>query len=192
MADSSNSTLAPNANPNEFDPVEWLARFKAVSGWWLIGADDKLTVGWHLMDSPSDQAMQAREIYREIEKDPARRAAVQESILAGHPLHPVHPQVRAILEPLERGQLTAADAWEALVVRLREVEDPAVEATDETIELAGDLATALMAMPAPNAAALCWKLDYLLAVGLGDSTGSYSADFVRQTVDDYRRMLGGE
>ena len=47
----------------------------------------------------------------------------------------------------------------------------------------------LMDMPAPDRAALRWKLDIVLEPG-EEFTPSYSANYVAQTIADYRRLLG--
>lgn len=47
---------------------------------------------------------------------------------------------------------------------------------------------AMMQTPAPNHAALLVKLEKLLAISNG-STDSWSADYVRQTIGDMRRLL---
>lgn len=54
----------------------------------------------------------------------------------------------------------------------------------------GDRETALMKMPAPNGAALRWKLDRALHVDFGEATSAWSEEYVRQTIADYRRLLG--
>lgn len=76
--------------------------------------------------------------------------------------------------------------WERLISRFEAVE--AGETTDAMIDLAGDLIGQIMAMPAPHAAAVRWKLDYVLAEKGGPS--AYTPDFVEQLVADYRRFLG--
>lgn len=51
----------------------------------------------------------------------------------------------------------------------------------------------LIAMPAASADGLRWKLDYIFADN-GDGDGfmsSWSVKFIAQTVNDYRRLLGG-
>ena len=63
-------------------------------------------------------------------------------------------------------------------------------APDEMADVSADLAAALMETPAPHAAALRWKLDYVLAPSHGDTTECYTKDYVAQTVADYRRLLG--
>ena len=49
---------------------------------------------------------------------------------------------------------------------------------------------ALMAMPAPDGAALRWKLDKVLECDSDDSTPCWTRKYVAQTVGDYQRLLG--
>lgn len=85
----------------------------------------------------------------------------------------------------------AVRRWNALQARLEAVEAiPAAEVTDTTIARAGRLAEQLMAMPAPNAAAVRWKLDYLLASDGKETTPAWASSFTAQAVADYRRVLG--
>lgn len=56
----------------------------------------------------------------------------------------------------------------------------------EEVSLAEDR---LMAMPAPDRAALRWKLDLVFA-DCGGATGSWSMFYLQQTFADYRRLLG--
>lgn len=52
---------------------------------------------------------------------------------------------------------------------------------------------ALMEMPAPNLAALRWKLDYAFAeCREGRSMDCWHADFMAQTIADYQRLLVGK
>jgi nitrogenase subunit NifH len=78
-------------------------------------------------------------------------------------------------------------AWHALLDRYRAVEARACD--DADCDLAGDLVVQLLAMPAPDSAALQWKLDWFL-VDQGGTTASYATGYVAQTVADYRRILG--
>jgi len=221
MADSSNSTSAPSANPDPFDPANWLALFRTGDGWWVIGADDSLSLGWHLHGQVNDTA---REIFREIEQDPAKRAAVRELILTGQgPAQgleaedAVHPQVGAILDPWERGQLTTSEAWDAAMTRYiaADAEYHAFKRDHYQVHLdrwkadhsyvtpehlndaletlgnaAGETEKTLMDMPAPDRAALRWKLDKVLEVEPGSFTEGWAEHCVSQTIADYRRLLG--
>lgn len=91
------------------------------------------------------------------------------------------------------GTATASrTAWDALVRRHEEIEAVSLDdTTDELIDEAGEIIGQIMGMPAPDAAAACWKLDYLLAADKG-STASYDAAYVEQAKADYRRFLTGE
>lgn len=82
--------------------------------------------------------------------------------------------------------------WNALVAAFETVEAmPNDSITDASIDKAGELIGQIMAMPAPNAVAARWKLDWVLATDNG-STAAYEASYVAQTIADYRRYLGGE
>lgn len=60
-------------------------------------------------------------------------------------------------------------------------------AADALRDHSGDLQDALMAIPAPDGAALQWKLDKVMA---SYSEGSIWSDwYVSQTIADYRRLL---
>lgn len=63
------------------------------------------------------------------------------------------------------------------------------EEHDRLLEIESDAQGALMATPAPDRAALRYKLDYVLDAR-GGSNDSFSADFLVQTIADYRRLLG--
>ncbi|RVU04121.1 hypothetical protein EOE18_13200 [Novosphingobium umbonatum] len=47
----------------------------------------------------------------------------------------------------------------------------------------------LMGMPAPDNAALLWKLDQLLGSVSNSGCENWGAEFLAQTVADYRRLL---
>ena len=48
----------------------------------------------------------------------------------------------------------------------------------------------LIGMPAPNRAAVRWKLDYLLGTDHDGYNSAWSESYIRQTIADYRRLLG--
>lgn len=50
----------------------------------------------------------------------------------------------------------------------------------------------MMHVPAPDHAALRWKLEKLLEVEADNSTAPWAAFYVTQTLADMRRLLGGE
>lgn len=80
-----------------------------------------------------------------------------------------------------------ADRFRSLVCRFEAIE-AGKECTEATINEAGDLIGKIMAMPAPDAPAARWKLDYILDTSRG-SNDSYSADYLEQMIADYRRFL---
>lgn len=83
MADIRHSTSAPGANPPDtFDPATWLDRFRDVGGWWLIRADGKPSMGWMLEGFNERQNDDARALWREVERDHHRRAAIHGHLLA--------------------------------------------------------------------------------------------------------------
>ena len=67
--------------------------------------------------------------------------------------------------------------------------DKADQRWEELGERVSDAEAALMNLPAPDLAALRWKLDQALRID-GDSTPCWSAEYVRQTVADFRRLCG--
>lgn len=81
-----------------------------------------------------------------------------------------------------------AERFHSLVARLEAVE-ASEECSEASINEAGDLTRRIMAMPAPDAAAVRWKLDYILDT-TGGSNAPYAADFLEQLFADYRRFLG--
>lgn len=63
---------------------------------------------------------------------------------------------------------------------------------DDVGDHISDLDTRLLNAPAPDRAALLWKLEQLLEVDKPDGfTSGWSAKHVAQTVADARRILGG-
>lgn len=63
---------------------------------------------------------------------------------------------------------------------------------DQLCDIYCEAEARLMAMPAPNAAALRWKLENLLEADTGGSTAPWSYHYVEQTHRDIARLLGGE
>ena len=82
MADSSNSTSAPCAIPPDFYPAAWLDQFEQVGGWWVIGADGKISAGWMLENFTDEQSMAARRQLADLNQRPDKCAAVGAEILA--------------------------------------------------------------------------------------------------------------
>lgn len=97
-------------------------------------------------------------------------------------------RVKAIAEDARRLASPKA-AWDALIARLAEVEAQE-SVVDDDIDEAGDLIEKIMAMPAPNADAVRWKLDYVLDTKDGSFSDSYAPSYLEQTIADYRRFLG--
>lgn len=97
-------------------------------------------------------------------------------------------RVKAIAEDARRLASPRA-TWDALIARLAEVEAQEPVADDD-IDEAGDLIEKIMAMPAPNADAVRWKLDYVLDTRDGSFSDSYAPSYLEQTIADYRRFLG--
>ena len=87
-------------------------------------------------------------------------------------------------------------AWDTAMVRWRTAEEEYYRYLDE-IETPADVLSeektsflAMMDAPAPDRAALRWKLEYLLAADCMDNTRTWSAREVRGTLADIARLLG--
>ena len=83
--------------------------------------------------------------------------------------------------------------WDAY--RAMPYSDSEADIASEMSTMSGDALaaaeSALMELPAPNLAALRWKLDHILEPDSGsDETPGWSMGYVRQTIADYRRLLG--
>jgi len=97
---------------------------------------------------------------------------------------------------IEQGASVAGADRVALMARhpLRDDWDRVNDHLEALAEAIADAEGVMMAMPAPSGAALRWKLDKLICDGRDDgpreSTPCWSADYVRQTVADFRRILG--
>ena len=57
-----------------FDPADWLERYTAAGGWYML-ASDGLHFGWPVPAVWA--AMATREVYREIEDQPERLDAIK-------------------------------------------------------------------------------------------------------------------
>ena len=66
------STNARPVTAAPFDAAAWLTAFRAADGYWIIN-DGLSHFGWYL----EGQEEQARELWREVEHSPERRAAVR-------------------------------------------------------------------------------------------------------------------
>jgi hypothetical protein len=82
MAETSNSIPAPCANPSEFNPADWLSRFKAVGGWWVLTSGDKVALGWLLDGYTTAQNVAASLIFNELVDSPDQGCAVKEHLRA--------------------------------------------------------------------------------------------------------------
>ena len=93
MADLSNSTPAPCANPvpgdNLFDAAAWLSQFAAAGGWWIVSADDRVHIGWQTKARQPGDIDRAGALWREIEADPAKGREVWDTLLPDGPWRPV-------------------------------------------------------------------------------------------------------
>lgn len=70
--------------------------------------------------------------------------------------------------------------------------DKVVDEFQGRIDVMCERADALMGFPAPNLQALCWKLEKVLEPeDSHDSTPCWNKSYVRQTVEDFRRLLVG-
>lgn len=59
---------------------------------------------------------------------------------------------------------------------------------DSVAEAAFKAAEHLLSLPAPNASALAWKLDYLFAAHADDNIPGYAHSYIKQTLDDAVRL----
>ncbi|HEX8382874.1 MAG TPA: hypothetical protein VF592_05800 [Sphingomonas sp.] len=90
--------------------------------------------------------------------------------------------------------LAAAEQRDAEDQRLRERfrYDEYAERSEELGEVSSDLMWELMALPAPDTAALAWKLERLLDDGGSGTTPAWDASFALPTIADMRRLLTQE
>jgi len=75
MADFSNSIPAPSANPT-FDPIDWLARFEAAGGGWLINSNSEMAFTLPKLAT-------AKAVLNEVDHSPEKREAVKQCVLTG-------------------------------------------------------------------------------------------------------------
>lgn len=183
---------------SQFDPADWLERFRAIGGVCLTDGTGAPAVSWQMLGRTPDDIALAQSIYREIDGDDDRGKALVELLCAERRASSskdnlaaeLPPLADAVLDAYNSGQLRGSEAWQALLTRYNEIEATPSggmpeDEYDRLVSLGGDLGVALMSMPAPNSAALIWKLDNVVANG-----NWYAADDLRQTIADYRRMLG--
>lgn len=103
------------------------------------------------------------------------------------------PKVPGVVEHFEwqRDLAQAADERDAAIQRLRASfnMDDADEKAEQLGEAVAEAQRVLMATPAPDLAALRWKLDYALADDSTESTPAWSMDFIAQMLADIARLL---
>ena len=88
MADSSDSITAPGANPcDNFDPAAWLSRFRDAGGWRVVGADDRILIGWQTKGRHPAENDHAGALWREIKADPTKGREVWDTLLSATPWH---------------------------------------------------------------------------------------------------------
>lgn len=88
---------------------------------------------------------------------------------------------------------TSRARWDAAMAQMIAANSAYEASEDEPNGLCDAWADAerrLMDMPAPDRAALRWKLDHIFGDNDGEWQAQYSVGYVRQTVADYRRLLG--
>ena len=94
---------------------------------------------------------------------------------------------------IKRELVKAADAREQQIqaVRDRYGMDAADERAEELGDLLAEAGTVLMDTPAPDLAALRWKLDHITGEAKREdgSLASYTSSYMRQTLDDIARLL---
>ena len=96
------------------------------------------------------------------------------------------------------------DADEARAAEIQRIDDrlgysASARRNEQLTDAYCDATSALLAMPAPDAAALAWKIEHLWGDEADDpgmtgdgSSSSYTMKWVGQIVRDARRLLGGE
>jgi hypothetical protein len=92
-------------------------------------------------------------------------------------------------------KLRADSEWEALKNLPDDHADREIygENADQSGEEESAARTVLLNMPAPDLVALRWKLDHIITFeGIEDEyMEAWSRAYVRQTIADYHRLLGG-
>lgn len=63
-----------------FNPQAWLEAFEAVGGWYLVGTDHRVSIGWMLGDTGDGE--KARLLFKEIQHNDQRAAMLKEHVLA--------------------------------------------------------------------------------------------------------------
>jgi hypothetical protein len=102
----------------------------------------------------------------------------------------------AAMKPYRMAKLRADNEWEAFKSLPDDHAGREVygENADQSGEEESAAHTALFDMPAPDVVPLLWDLDHVITFE-SDQDGEYmiawSRSYVRQTIADYHRMLGG-
>jgi hypothetical protein len=91
MAVSSIRRPAPSANPQlgtiadaiAFDVGAWLTRFSDAGGWWIVGADNRISIGWTPQARNPIENAAARALWRQIEANAGKRWALEQALIDG-------------------------------------------------------------------------------------------------------------
>ncbi|MDE2597019.1 MAG: hypothetical protein KGL44_09090 [Sphingomonadales bacterium] len=174
MADSSNSTRVPCATPDNFDPVEWLAEFERNGGWWLLGADYRLTMSVQLAGFTDNQNEIAGRMFIASRNDPelsdALRAHFRGLGVSMEASGRALPAVASLAAPnlvvsgdAVPSQRPDARFWEAHNEWRRRTDawdaDPSEERWDNHGDEVCDALTAMWMIPVSTALALLTKLN---------------------------------
>lgn len=175
------STTAPSANT--INPQTFLDYFTTLGGGYCLTPDGKLWLGILQTGANETDRRLAAQLIRQITPEDAER--IKEHIAARQN---GEDETRANWQHVKLRHTIAERAYAAW----RRTEDMHnLEDVKKGDELAGIQYAAeeeLIAMPAPDRAALLWKLEYLLK-GDGNGIDPWTMSFVAQTVADCRRLL---
>ena len=178
------------------------AAFKASADQWWKEVEDPAFAAYyrecaavpHMRSATSFRIMGGGERFLDTENpadvNNARR------LLADYPNGSVDPDFATYLKACSE-VVRGADSREQMIARLagKYGIDAICARSDRLGELVSEFETRLLDMPAPDHAALAWKLDHLLTPygQEGDkSTAPWAEATVAQTLADYRRLLIGE
>ena len=93
MANSERSRGAPGAHA--FDAATWLSQFAAVGGWWLVGADERISLGWMIEGYSIAENAAAAALWSEAKADPDKVTAIRDHLRSRGPVRPSGDQARA-------------------------------------------------------------------------------------------------
>ena len=168
-------TTTTSADDNHFHAAAWLAKFEKAGGGYLQRPDGDVLL-CSLLTQPS----------------------IHEQASAQRMLNDLSQGDRYTLLAHIEGRDTSPEAmWAERFVAMEDANERyqvSLGKTDPELDSASDryvdARDALMQTPAPNLAALRWKLDELLnADDMDEGTPSWDASFVAQTIADYHRLL---